>query len=709
MDHRHRSSSQILAGIMLMAAITLSPALHGQTGSAGEQIPIPPKIADAELLSVEKESFSVGDIARAYAKTPGKDSLSFYALDEDSALAFVNLYADFRLKVHEARDRGLHTREDFITEMAANRSNVALGIGPFGAISGEGFLFQREVVDRGVQEIWKRRDSEHKIAVIFTAMNPDNPDDTLRALRRSVDMLKAINNGYDFGRMASDSTDDQQSKLKKGVLGWVTGGMLPSDMEEAIIETKPGSVYPGVIRLPAGFVLVKVLGRDRRHRVRIAHIAIDVTNNLDGSTNLEAAREKANEALARLEGGESFESVARELSDDRTSAEHGGDLLAWYTRSLGFESRPGKLPPGFEEALFELEPGEHSGIIEEKGLGLRIAKMLQSEPISFEEEEEALRTIYRRNFFDRDRQEYIDGLMRERNYMIDPASLEGLLRTIDTARSAADENWAAGIPASTLSRTLFRIGDHSWSVADWVDSVNTNPRFRGLPLSRRAVTASIRSIAEAPALVDEAANLEERYPAFRRLMDEFRDGALVFAMEQNEVYNKVKFDDEAGREYYKKHRSNYSSPVELTLSEVYTFTEQAARKVYERVTDRGLDLQDVAAVETERTGYRQKRGLWPSMRAKDSELVTAVLAEDDDPEVGDVYGPLKVGQGWSVVRVEEVREPQPMSYEEARAEVMGDYNDWKEASLREEFLDGLRDKFDVDIDDDALEDALDLR
>lgn len=66
-----------------------------------------------------------------------------------------------------------------------------------------------------------------------------------------------------------------------------------------------------------------------------------------------AAIERMNAARQRLEGGEAFEDVARELSDD-ASAARGGDL--------GTFGR-GAMVPEFEEAAFALEPGEISGIV----------------------------------------------------------------------------------------------------------------------------------------------------------------------------------------------------------------------------------------------------------------------------------------------------------------------------------------------------------
>jgi peptidyl-prolyl cis-trans isomerase SurA len=592
--------------------------------------------------------------------------------------------------------------------MEQNRSNVALGIGAFGAINGEGYLFQREVVDRGIQEVWKRRAEEHKVAVIFTAMNPDDPADTARALRRALDMLTAIRNGANFARIAADSTDDPSTKRNQGELGWITGGMLPREMEDAIVETPPGEIYPGVVRLPAGFVLVKVLDRGERIRLRSAHMPFEIAKSLDGTDNRAEARAKAEKALSRLNAGESFETVAREMSEDRTSAEHGGDLLAWYTRSLGFESRPGKLPPIWEETLYSLKDGEHSGIIEDPTIGFRIVKRLDSQTMQFEDEETALRSIYKRNFFDRDRYDYIRSSMRRHNFSIDPASLEGLLYSVDTLRSAADPEWDARITQGLGDRTLFRLGERTWSVSDWIDSVKANDRFRGLPLSREAVNNSIEAIVEFPAMRLEAADLEERYPDFARLMQDFRDGALIFELEQGEVYSQVKYSEEEGREFFEKNRDRYITAPQLTLTEVYSYTEEAAEKIRKR-SDAGEDLGKIAAEATERMGYREKKGAWPLNDARNSDLVRSALDRSPNPEVGEIIGPFRSGAGWSVVRVDDVAEQRRMTYEEARGEVMGDFNDWKERSLREKVLASLRKKFDVDIDEDALKEALEIR
>ncbi len=82
-------------------------------------------------------------------------------------------------------------------------------------------------------------------------------------------------------------------------------------------------------------------------------------------------RDACEAAHDRIVAGELFETVAKETSKDPTSAARGGDL-DWVAK--------GMLPgPKFEEALFALDEGELSGVVESE-FGFHVIEVLEVDP-----------------------------------------------------------------------------------------------------------------------------------------------------------------------------------------------------------------------------------------------------------------------------------------------------------------------------------------
>jgi len=83
-----------------------------------------------------------------------------------------------------------------------------------------------------------------------------------------------------------------------------------------------------------------------------------------------STEEAANAALAELQAGANFIALAREISEDETTRESGGDL--------GFLPR-GVMPPAFDEAAFALQAGEISGIVQ-SDYGYHIIQIVEIDP-----------------------------------------------------------------------------------------------------------------------------------------------------------------------------------------------------------------------------------------------------------------------------------------------------------------------------------------
>lgn len=108
------------------------------------------------------------------------------------------------------------------------------------------------------------------------------------------------------------------------------------------------------------------LGEERRVR----HILIQAGKDVS-SADKQAARKKAEDLLAKVKSDPSkFGALAKENSDDKVSAEQGGDL--------GFFGK-GAMVKAFEDAAFTLKPNEISGIVETE-FGYHILQLTEVKP-----------------------------------------------------------------------------------------------------------------------------------------------------------------------------------------------------------------------------------------------------------------------------------------------------------------------------------------
>ena len=100
--------------------------------------------------------------------------------------------------------------------------------------------------------------------------------------------------------------------------------------------------------------------------VNLAQILVTVPEGADPAA-LAARRQRAEEALARVRGGEAFEAVARELSEDG-NRDKGGEIGLRPTS---------RLPDVFVEAAQAIKQGEISAQLLRTGAGFHILKVLE--------------------------------------------------------------------------------------------------------------------------------------------------------------------------------------------------------------------------------------------------------------------------------------------------------------------------------------------
>ncbi|MDR0769756.1 MAG: peptidylprolyl isomerase [Burkholderiales bacterium] len=197
-------------------------------------------------------------------------------------------------------------------------------------------------------------ETEYLISHILVAIpSQATPDIIDERHARAEDILKRLRNGADFAQTAV-STSDASDALTGGSLGWRTAARLPAMFADTA-RTMKNDQISAILRSPAGFHLLKLV--DSRslnepkvvEQTRARHILARVSE----TTSEDDAKQKIERAVDRLGAGESFETLARLMSEDASSS-RGGDL-GWIS--------PGNTVPDFERAMDALQPGQRSGAI----------------------------------------------------------------------------------------------------------------------------------------------------------------------------------------------------------------------------------------------------------------------------------------------------------------------------------------------------------
>ena len=185
-----------------------------------------------------------------------------------------------------------------------------------------------------------------KISHILIEIKAGSNADSL-ALNKIDSILTTIKSGEDFSELASLYSDDTNSALNGGELGFMKRGTLVPEFEEAAYSLSPGDISD-IVRTEFGYHIIKLIER-RGERINVKHILImPKTGKYDEDKVVILLKD----LRARIISGESFEDVAGEYSDDPEVAINNGNL-GWYDlTSLSI--------PQFAEVLDTLKVGNIS-------------------------------------------------------------------------------------------------------------------------------------------------------------------------------------------------------------------------------------------------------------------------------------------------------------------------------------------------------------
>ena len=202
---------------------------------------------------------------------------------------------------------------------------------------------------------------EYNISHILIAL-PEGatPQQIASQESKANNVHQQLEEGLDFASAAISYSASQEA-LEGGLVGWRDLNSVPVAFSEAIKNLRAGQ-FTVPIRSPAGFHIVRV--NDYRDRSQVMsteyharHIMVQV-NELIGPRQ---AMQQIREIHKKLQDGGDFEQLAREDSDDTSSANLGGDMGWFVPQAYGerMEQTLTALSDGEISEPFQTENGWH--------------------------------------------------------------------------------------------------------------------------------------------------------------------------------------------------------------------------------------------------------------------------------------------------------------------------------------------------------------
>lgn len=609
------------------------------------------------LFSVDGLPVTAGEFRYIYGKTngPGAD------FSRESVMEYLDLYERFKLKVARARDMGLDTVVALQNELEGYRKQLA-----------DNYLVDREVTEKLVDSLYARQKTDVDFSHILFKVSGD---DTLTAYSQAMEMRRSLT-PENFAGAAETASDDSYSKDQGGRIGYVSAPLPRGlhQLEAALWSAAVGEVG-GPLRSAAGYHLfLKHATRPALGEVEIAHVLI----------RKEGSREKAVRARQAITDGEPFESVAAEYSEDDKTSKQGG-----YIGFFGIN----RYNKEFERAAFALaEDGQVSEIVESPA-GFHILQRISRRGIQpLEGQRPLLEAIVKQDDrFTEARRDMVERLNAKYGTKTMDANLQTYTDGLDSSFFDLRKTFVGD--ATTGNAALLEIGGNEFSTADFEDYLAANARLRS-SLQRRGTPADAARDLYARWVDDQVeayaeAQLEERFPEFKALMREYREGILLFEATKIEVWDRASEDTTGLQKFFSEHQSNYTygPRAEVEIFTTATGDKDALRQVLERAAQSGAEAA-VEAFDDE------------SLRVE-----TDLYEEDRLPEG------LKMATGSHTIGEEASNRGEQVAYlvrgvqpgrakelSEARGYVIADYQD----QLEREWVDRLRKQYDVRVNKKVL-------
>lgn len=655
---------KLLLSLMLLAA---SGALVAQNASQ-------------TLIKIGDEPISAEAFWNIYQKNNADNSI-----DKKSLKEYLDLYTVFKLKVHEAKALKKDTSAHFAQELAGYRKQLA-----------KPYLTDEKIHTQLIEEAYERMQKDIRAShILIMAPQDALPADTLKAYEKIKKIRQEIAQGdISFSEAAVKYSDDRSARDipamqgrparagNKGDLGFFTVFDMVYAFEVPAYEVAVGEMSQP-IRTRYGYHLIKKTDEiDAIGRAQVAHIYIK-----DMATNPQrdeaAAKAKIEAAQQKLQAGERFEDVVKTMSDDKGSIPQGGKL-PWFEAN--------RMVPQFikQIALFD-SIGQVSAPIQTP-FGWHIIKLIGQEPIkSFADNEQSIKDRLKKDVRSaQGKHAKVAQIKAAEGFEDYPEVLAPLGDTLSLNFVSSKYNFDAAnhlTPLCKVGNSIYTVGNFMAFIRKHESKVSDRDDLK------RKLYRYYNDFTDAQCIDYENNQLESKYPEFAMLMDEYRDGILLFDLMDEKVWSKAVKDTTGYEAYYQAHKKDYRWNKRADVG-IFTILNTAVVDTLQQLAAEGMaDIDILNAIHNDSlkmVKYERRaleKGQMPEVDAMKWKAGTKQL----------FYTEATHSPQYFIVMHNKLS-PTTKALNECRGKVISDY----QKVLEKEWVEDLRAKYPIEIDTELL-------
>lgn len=617
----------------------------------------------ATLFTVAGQPVSVGDFEYVYTKNNINNQADY---SEKSLRDYLNLYENFRLKVKEAEAMKLDTIASLKNELEGYRKQLA-----------KSYLTDKEISDQLIREAYDHLSKEIDVSHILVRLDENaNPADTAAAYKKIMDIKKRLNKGEDFGTLAIQFSEDPSAKQNKGDIGYFTAFMTVYPFEAAAYQLKPGEVS-NPVRTQFGYHLIKMNNmRKAQGDIHVAQLLLKFLPEMTDADKA-AVKTKIDKIYSDLQSGViKWEDAVAQFSEDRATKDKNGELQ-WFGT--------GKMLPEYEAAAFGIaKDGDLAKPIQTK-LGWHIIKRLGKREIPpFDEIKNDLKKrVERDSRSSVAKNKLIDRIKKENNFQVFELNKNIYLSTADSSVLSNSFNTKA---MENLNNTvLFKLAGNEYKGNAFTSFLSKNVRRRNDKSKDALMNEYFEAWVDMACLNYEETQLENKKPDFKNLMQEYRDGILLFELTDRMVWGKALKDTVGLQAFYEQNKTKYMWP-ERAEAEIFNCSTKKIADAAYKMAQKGKSASDIQAKLNKDA-------------AKGKVSVITKKFEKEEYDVVDKAGwkvgisPLKMNADstYQFVYTRRIVQPEPKTLKEAKGFVVSDY----QQALESSWLADLKNKYPI--------------